>query len=129
MDDDDDGNGNEDAYVRIVEPSFSQMVILIMAMVRKRMGQMGISSSLGMCRRRSGGKGERREVLEWMLMRLMGRATRIRNCRHGCVSMPLLQGTSISLHPELPPLSLPLGSTASASSSARLQGVSSATHL
>jgi len=32
--------------------------------------------------------------------------------------MPLLQGTSISLHPELPPLSLPLGSTASASSSA-----------
>jgi len=84
MDDDDDGNGNEDAYVRIVEPSFSQMVILIMAMVRKRIGQMGISSSLGMCRRRSGGKGERREVLEWMLMRLMGRATRIRNRRHGC---------------------------------------------
>jgi len=70
MDDDDDGNGNEDAYVGIVEPSFSQMVILIVVMVRKRIGQMGISSSLGMCRRRSGGKGERREVLEWMLMRL-----------------------------------------------------------
>jgi len=38
------------------------------------------------------------------------------------VSMPLLQGTPISLHPELPPLSLPLGSTASALFSPPLQG-------
>ena len=36
--------------------------MLIVAMVRIRIGQMGISSSLGMCRRRSGGKREERGV-------------------------------------------------------------------
>ena len=54
--------------------------MLIVAMVRIRIGQMGISSSLGMCRRRSG--GERGVGMD--VMWLMGRATRIGNRRHGC---------------------------------------------
>ena len=88
--------------------------MLMVAMVRIRIGQMGISWSLGMWRRRrSGGKGVGMDV----------------DAVNGEDDKDRKSQAARNLNPELPPLSLPLGSTASASSSARLQGVPSATHL
>ena len=79
--------------------------MLMVAMVRIRIGQMGISSSLGMWRR-GGGKREERGV-GMDVDAVNGEGDKDRKWQAQVdVSMPLLQGT---LHPELPPLSLPLG--------------------